>query len=153
MNNLRRIGNHKRKGPDYLGVCGSFLIETLDDDKILAALAPKYFNFWDSKGGRLCGPEARLILKNFRNEALIIIKSTRDEDAELVVIAAPSWWLNADLVADIKRLASHRWPSRKLFIKVSTIRKAGTKAADLFRKAGWIQSPGSRRLEIQLYHK
>ena len=69
MDNLRRLGNHKKRGRDYLGLIGSFLIETLDDDKILQDLGPKYFKYWDSSQKRLFGIHARLILKDFRNES------------------------------------------------------------------------------------
>jgi hypothetical protein len=153
MNNLKRIRNHKKGGADYLGVLGSFLIETLDDDIMLLSVAPRYFQYWDASQARLYGRDARLILKSFRNNGLVIIKSTREQVPKLVVLKGPSNWLNSDLVDDIIRLASHRWPKMPLVAKIGTIKKICPGAVDLFKRSGWIDSPRTGMLQIQLYQK
>lgn len=105
MNNLRRIRNHKKGRPDYLGVHGSFLIETLDDDIMMLSEAPRYFQYWVVSQARLYGRDARLVLKSFKNDGLVLIKSTREQVPKLVVLKGSSKWLNSDIVDDIIRLA------------------------------------------------
>lgn len=151
MNNLRRIGNSRRKGPDFLGVFGSFLIETLDDDKIIEKLTPRFFNNW-REVKRLSGPNAWMILKNFSNEALVIIKS-KGSNAELVVYINHSIIPDEELIADVRRLASHRWPNQCLRVKVKTINQMRSECIETFKRNGWKETIDSKFVAIDLFEK
>lgn len=104
MSDLKILSNSRRNSPSFLGAMGDFLRETLDDDKLLLKLAPKYFNYWGLDSYRHSGQSARMILKDFQGKQLIIIKAAYDkgDQAEMVLFSA-----NLRGLGSINRLTIH----------------------------------------------
>ncbi len=155
MNNLRAIKNSRRKGSYFLGVMGSFLIETLDDDKIVEKLAPRYFNYWRSNSNRHFGPSARLILRNFSRDALVVIRTidATSKTAELVFFKNHSSRVNSELIEDLTWLASDRWPKGKLITKSKKINKMCPGSISTFERLGWKENNKSGFLEMTLFKR
>jgi hypothetical protein len=85
------------------------LIEKLDHDKLRRELAPEYFNYWHEKQKRQFVPDVRLILKNFQNTFLVVIRTKNASIAEIVAFVEPKIWQISDIIEHIKGLASHNW--------------------------------------------
>lgn len=151
MNNLRRIRNGKGRRTAFLGVMGSFFIETLDQDRLIRELAPEYFNYWHENQKRLFGQDARLILKNFHNSFLVVIRTKNESSAEIVAFVGAKSWLTPDIIEDIKRLASHRWPKLILSINKSLINNIQPSLTEILKQLGWTESPKNNQWQTQLY--
>ncbi len=155
MNNLRAIKNSRRKGTYFLGVMGSFLIEILDDDKIVEKLAPRYFNYWGSNSNRHFGPSARLILRNFSKEALVVIRTidATSKTAEMVLFINHSSRVNSELIDDLRWLASDRWPKGKLITNSKKMDTMCPGSISTFKRLGWNENSKSGFLEITLFER
>lgn len=154
MSDLKILSNSRRNAPSFLGAMGDFLRETLDDDKLVEKLAPKYFNYWRDLT-RHSGLTARMILKDFRNEQLAIIKSVDagNEIAELVFFSSPMPAVSIDVLQDLKELVSNRWSQGRLIVQTNRIDKMCIGLVESLKKAGWKESSKHGYLEIRLVEK
>jgi len=155
MTDLKKISNSRRKGPKFLGAIGDFLCETLDDDKLLEKLAPKYFNYWRLDSNRHSGQSARVILKDFRDEQLLIVKAVNDEAdlAEMVFFVSSHPTINVEMLRDLRNLVSNRWSEGKLIAKELRLNKMCPGLVESLKKAGWKDSSKAGYLEIDLIEK
>ena len=155
MIDLRVIQNSRRTGPSFLGVFGLFLKETRDDDKLVEKLAPEYFKYWGPNDNRHSGAGARMILKDFQNQLLIIVKAVAQDasKAEMVVFLDKSSKFSPDLLNDIRELVSNRWSNGKLITQIGQMNKMCPGLVESLKIAGWSQSLESGFLEISLMRK
>lgn len=153
MTDLRIIRNSRRNGPSFLGVFGRFLKETLDDDRLVEKLAPEYFKYWDPNANRHSGASARMILKDFQNELLIIVKTAdrSSSTAEMVVFLGKS--IEVDVLSDMRELVSNRWSKGKLITQISQMNQMWPGLVGILKMNGWKQSLRSDFLEIDLMEK
>lgn len=155
MTDLRIIQNSRRNGPSFLGVFGRFLKETLDDDRLVETLAPQYFKHWSPESNRHSGPTARMILKDFQNKLLIVVKASSQETnlAEIVFFHNPSSPLDANLLHDLRELVSNRWSKGRMIMRLSQMNKMSPRLIAALKMVGWKLSSESDFLEIDLAEK
>jgi len=134
---------------------GDFLRETLDDDKLIEKVAPKYFKHWGSDSNRHSGRSARMILKDYQDKQLIIIKAIDNigDLAEMVFFSTALPDVSVDLINDLRQLASNRWSEGKLRTKASRMNKMCPGLVESLKKAGWKDSAKAGYLEIDLVKK
>ena len=155
MTDLRIIQNSRRNGPSFLGVFGRFLKETLDDDRLVESLALQYFKQWSSDSNRHSGATARMILKDFKNKLLIVVKaSPRAANlAEMVFFHSKASQLDPNLLQDLRELVSNRWPKGRLITCISQMNKFHPGLIGSLKKVGWKLSSESDMIEIDLLEK
>ena len=155
MSDLKILSNSRRSGRPFLGAMGDFLRETLDDDKLVEKMAPKFFNRWGPSSNRHAGLTARMILKSFSNEHLAIIESldATNKTAELVFFFSSKPLVSTDMLYDLRTLVSNRWSLGRLMAKGSHIEKMCPGLIESLKKAGWKDSVKTGYLEIDLVEK
>lgn len=58
------------------------------DDRLVEKLTPEYFKHWREADNRHSGPKARMILKVFHSELLVIVKSIKKGDSIAEMVAS-----------------------------------------------------------------
>lgn len=155
MKDLRILSNSRRNGSKFLGVMGDFLRETLDDDRLIEKLAPKYYNYWGRDADRHFGKSAHMILKDFGNQCLIIVKATDAKNfiAEMTFLSPAEGDISLDLLNDLRTLVSNRWSKGKLIAKIVHLKQMNPGLKKSLREAGWKNSCIQGFLEIGLLEK
>lgn len=155
MSDLRILSNSRRNSPRFLGAMGDFLRETLDDDKLIEKVAPQYFKHWEPDSNRHSGKSARMILKDFQDKQLIIIKAADNvgDLAEMIFFSTSLPDVSIDLINDLRQLASNRWSEGKLRTKASLMNKMCPGLVETLKRAGWKDSAKTGYLEIDLVKK
>lgn len=155
MSDLKILSNSRRNSPSFLGAMGDFLRETLDDDKLIERVAPQFFKHWGADSNRHSGRSARMILKDFQDKQLIIIKAADNigDLAELVFFTTSLPDVSIDVINDLRQLASNRWSKGKLMTKASLMNKMCPGLVESLKNAGWQDSANAGYLEIDLVEK
>lgn len=159
MLNLKVINYGKKER--YLGVAGIFLIEVPDHDKAILHMLPAGIKFRASESSAFSGRNLRMVLRNNNHDCLAIIKNSKtfnkgEKRAELVCFVNNSSRKDKELFDEVRILASHRWPSGKLFIKTKTIKKHNESLIETLLMLGWKYSSlpnGNQILELQLFQR
>jgi len=112
------IRKHKYSRKKFLGVIGSFLIETLDDDPIISKFInikrlSSYRSKYPINGPRFLGPTSRMILKSHDADALIILIDI-DSECHLFHFLNRSKYSDQQILSDALKLASFMWSSFRI---------------------------------------
>jgi hypothetical protein len=103
----------------FLGVIGSFLIETLDDDPIINKLTKtrilkKYRTLFPANTSRFVGSSGRMVLKAFEGDTLLILTCINKLESHCEVFCfynKMKKYTDQQILSDALRLASLRWNS------------------------------------------
>lgn len=112
------LKNRRGQKPTFfIGAIGTYLIEILDDDPLISKLLIKTkHKYKASCKSRTKGQDKRMVLKTFKNDALIILKNAIGSEKEWTVLLLinNSQESSENLLRDAKRLARDRWPKVNL---------------------------------------
>lgn len=102
----------------FLGVIGSFLIETLDDDPIMSKFMNKkrlalYLSKYPINSPRFLGPTSRMLLKSHDADALIIFIAI-DSECQIFHFLNRSKYSDQQILSDALKLASFKWGSIRI---------------------------------------
>jgi len=114
------LRNKKNGRNIFLGVIGSFLIETLDDDPIINKLTKtcilkSYRTLFPANSSRFIGSTSRMVLKAFDGDALLVLTTCYDKlespNCQILFYSNISKCSDQQILSDALRLASLRWNS------------------------------------------
>lgn len=110
------LRNKKYSRKIFLGVIGSYLIETLDDDPIITKLAgtpilKSYQKKYQTGSSRFVGSSVRMVLKSFEGDALLILTCFDKLKSECHLFHFSNHGKQTDqqILLDALNLASFRW--------------------------------------------
>lgn len=110
------LRNKKYSRKIFLGVIGSYLIETLDDDPIITKLAgvhilKSYQKLYPTHSTRFAGSTLRMVLKSFKGDALLILTCIDKLKSECHLFHFSNHGKQTDqqILLDALNLASFRW--------------------------------------------
>lgn len=155
---LHFIKNPKGKPSRYVGMCGKFLVEILDNDPILIrALKSKSASkiYKPSRSCRFTGNNQRMVLAAKTEDGLFTLRKTKApkgyEGIELGILTVSKDSFGP-MLKDLALLANQKWDKLPLFLRLGLHADIANLEMSLFNQ-GWIKDEYNSIMERKAEEK